>query len=466
MFNINGCEFYYNISGKVYSDNNGNCVDDISEESNSNLKMNLFEFGSLIQQTYTSQSGLFSIEISQGTYTYAPDTANVPFLISCPPSGFHTSVLTAVDSVDTNMDFGVECKTSIDLGTLAINRISGHFFPGDTATINVVAGDIAQQYNLNCAAGTSGTVTIYFSGPVQFAGNAPGSLVPTVTLNSLIYAIADFGALDLYNSFVCYFATDTTAQAGDQLCLTVETVPLSGDLNPVNNMYTHCFTVVNSFDPNIKEVNPIGFVTPEGWLNYTIHFQNTGSAAAQNIIVTDTLDADVQEGSFTYLGSSHNAFVNVTGNVVKFTFPNIYLPDSTTNEPGSHGYVQYRVKSDAGLALGTTIENTANIYFDFNPPVITNTTVNTVVMPTGLSSASPLNFELYPNPAEDEIQIKSSHLKGGHLNIYDISGRLLLKIEMESDEELIPVRSLCQGVYIAELSSVNSKPFQIKFIKK
>ncbi|MBL0343510.1 MAG: hypothetical protein IPP71_23225 [Bacteroidetes bacterium] len=274
LFNPNSCEFYNNISGKVYSDNNTNCIDDPSEATISPLKINLYQGGNLVQQTYTNSSGLYDFVAANGTYSYSVDTINVPFQVLCPPSGEQQSVLTPTDSVDLNMDFGLQCKLQNDLGTHAIVQDSGLFRPSNVALVNVIAGDIAQVYNLNCASGVSGTVTVFYSGPATYSGNAIGSLVPIAIPNTLNYSIADFGLIDIHEAFQFYLTTDTLAQAGDQICITVNVTLLTGDLNPANNNLTHCFSVINSFDPNIKEVSPVDFIANTGeWLTYTIHFK-------------------------------------------------------------------------------------------------------------------------------------------------------------------------------------------------
>jgi hypothetical protein len=69
----------------------------------------------------------------------------------------------------------------------------------------------------------------------------------------------------------------------------------------------------------------------------------------------------------------------VNNNVLKFTFSNILLADSNINEPASHGSLLYSIRQNVSNAIGDTIENTANIYFDFNAPVITNTTISPIV---------------------------------------------------------------------------------------
>lgn len=143
--------------------------------------------------------------------------------------------------------------------------------------------------------------------------------------------------------------------------------------------------VLCSFDPNDKLVAPR---YPEGYalldedLTYTIRFQNTGNAEALKVVIRDTLDLNLDPNTFRVIGSSHEAFLSTSliGNqYLTFEFNDINLPDSTSNLEGSQGYVVYTIKAFDNLPEETVIENTAGIYFDFNPPVITNTTENMMV---------------------------------------------------------------------------------------
>ncbi len=54
------------------------------------------------------------------------------------------------------------------------------------------------------------------------------------------------------------------------------------------------------------------------------------------------------------------------------------MPDSTTNEVESHGFIKFKVNQIPNLAEGIVLENNAGIYFDFNDPIITNTTQHTI----------------------------------------------------------------------------------------
>jgi uncharacterized repeat protein (TIGR01451 family) len=117
------------------------------------------------------------------------------------------------------------------------------------------------------------------------------------------------------------------------------------------------------------------------WLEYTIRFQNTGTDTAFTVVLRDTLDADLEWESMQVLATSHGLTeisVDPSGEAM-FKFQGILLPDSNVNEPGSQGFLKYRLRPVAGAPHLTRIHNTAAIYFDFNEPVITNTVLNTLV---------------------------------------------------------------------------------------
>jgi uncharacterized repeat protein (TIGR01451 family) len=171
--------------------------------------------------------------------------------------------------------------------------------------------------------------------------------------------------------------------------------PSSTDLNYANNTYCYSRIVTGSFDPNDKTVSPVGvgatgdIAASVTDLTYLIRFQNTGNGPAVNIVVKDTLSSNVNVNTFEMLGSSHNYNIEILpGNILKWKFNNIMLPDSNSNEPASHGYIQYRIKRNNNNTPGTQIKNTAYIYFDFNEPVVTNTAINTIETITGIKSSS------------------------------------------------------------------------------
>ena len=254
---------------------------------------------------------------------------------------------------------------------------NGWVFPGQTHTLRTNVTNNSNWYNLNCASITvSGTVSIQVNGPVSFVAPAAGALTPLVSDNTYTYTISDFNTINP-NSFGLQLLTDTTAQANDQVCVHVEISTSPIDANTTNNAYDFCYNVVNSYDPNMKEVYPVDVLPGyDDWFTYTIHFQNTGNAPAFNIRLRDTLDTQLDLNTFEVLGYSHPANVGLSGNILTVRFNNIMLPDSTSDYEGSMGYFQYRIKPIGVLLSGSQISNTAYIYFDYNAPIITNTTEN------------------------------------------------------------------------------------------
>lgn len=460
LFNTNNCTVYWDISGKVYGDTNSNCVNDINEFGQPNLKLLLDSSGVLIQQTYTGGEGFYSFDTDTGTYNYTVDTTGIPVYVTCPLTGFQTSVLTAIDSMDYDMDFGMQCKPGFDVGVKSIVRDSGIFRPAHFVEVRVGAGDMSNFFGLQCAAGMSGEVNVVMSGPVSFVAPAAGALTPLVSGDTLLYSIPDFGTVNFNSAFEITVKTDTNATIGSSICFSVDVAPVAGDINTGNNFLQDCFTVANSVDPNQKEVFPQGNIdTSQHWLTYTINFQNTGTAPAQHIYILDTLDNNLDASSFELLSYNHQPLTQIFENVVRFNFPNINLPDSVSDEPNSHGYVQYKIKLKPGLTNGTFIRNTANIYFDFNSPVITNTTINQIAITTSvpLSWGEGSGVRCSPNPFHDYTVLKINSPKNlgkCHLEIYNVIGERIREINFYNKNEIVIERiNLREGIYIFKLMS-------------
>jgi hypothetical protein len=450
FFNDNNCPVFYDITGNVYVDADSSCLHGNTEATYSNATISLLRNGVIEQQTVSSSTGYYSFYADTGTYEITLDTSGLPFFDFCPASATYLITLTPNDTMEQGLDFGFRCKPGPDLAAWSIE---GRFRPGNVSKADVHVGSASSFYGINCSDGISGNVTVVISGPVTYASPASGALIPdNVIGNTLTYNVADFGTVDFNNSFNIMVLTDTTAALGSTVCFTVTVTAVNVDAVPANNTLTHCFTVVGSFDPNDKQVYPTADIdTSQEWLTYTIRFQNTGTAEAQHIYITDTLDSDIDESSFQLLAYSHQPMVQLKENAVRFNFPNINLPDSNTNEPLSHGYVQYKVKLKDNLRIGTQINNTAFIYFDFNAPVVTNTTSNTIAVISSLPSNSlkgePLR--LYPNPANDVVTISiDESMIGSTATVSDIMGRKMAALPLTTYNSTLSTSQLASGVYL------------------
>ena len=243
------------------------------------------------------------------------------------------------------------------------------------------------------------------------------------------------------------------------------------DADPVVDIY--CGPVTGSYDPNDKRGFPKGLtedhlILPNRSIDYVIRFQNTGTDTAFNIVVRDTLDFDLDIFSVRPGVSSHDYTFKTYGpRVLEWTFSNIMLPDSTIDEPGSNGFLTFKVDQLLNLSNGTMITNDADIYFDFNDPIITNETWHQIddmlqSAPVGsvFITLEEEEVEVYPNPTTDIIFIDNSEeLVGAEFIISDFKGNIVKKGILSFQHNEIDVRSLSQGAYVLKIN--NSIPIRI-----
>lgn len=222
------------------------------------------------------------------------------------------------------------------------------------------------------------------------------------------------------------------------------------------------------YDPNDKTGFPRGFgeehyIHTNTDLEYLIRFQNVGTDTAFNVVIRDTISPYLDITTLRPGVSSHDYTWDIDkGNAVVFTFENIMLPDSNVNLEGSQGFIRFNIKQVRDLPLETVIENSAAIYFDFNEPVITNTTwhtigddflevVNFVAGPT----IEPDALKVYPNPVKNVATFQLENWQGDQvgLQLYDVHGRVLLSDRFNGNTYELKRRSLPAGLYFFRLES-------------
>ena len=211
-------------------------------------------------------------------------------------------------------------------------------------------------------------------------------------------------------------------------------------------------------------------------LDYLIRFQNTGTAPAHNVRIEDKIDDNFEKASLTVNDFSHtmNSYFDDNGKIY-FEFPNIMLPDSGTDYEASQGYVSYSIKLKDNLALGTKLKNTAEIYFDFNEPIITNTTVNTIVLKSSSgvkTEVDGLNVSIYPNPTQNLATIEVNLDKTSKLSytLFNIQGKLVRQEDFANKaiglvKHEINLEGINSGIYILNIS-INGKETSLKVLKE
>ncbi|HMC00531.1 MAG TPA: T9SS type A sorting domain-containing protein [Flavobacteriaceae bacterium] len=254
---------------------------------------------------------------------------------------------------------------------------------------------------------------------------------------------------------------------GDLLIFTATVSPTSADEIPEDNVFVLNQTVVNSLDPNDKTCLEGNAITEDligEYVHYLIRCENTGSAEAVNIVIKDVIDTTKFDLSTLFISdSSHSMETRINDDVVEFIFEDINLPFDDAN---NDAYVAFKIKTLATLMVGDTFENDAEIYFDYNAPIMTNNYSTSIENSLGIHDLNKQNVKVYPNPVKDKFFLDTQeNIK--YIIIYDVNGRLLSQSTFIGDytKKDIDVSQLSNGIYFLRLKSDIDK-YTLKIIKK
>jgi uncharacterized repeat protein (TIGR01451 family) len=271
--------------------------------------------------------------------------------------------------------------------------------------------------------------------------------------------------------------TAVDAVFGSQVQNVATITPISKDTVKVNNIDSLNQIVVNAFDPNDKQVSFINskiqptLIDTNTELIYTIRFQNTGNYPASFVRITDTLSDKFDINSLRVLAASHAQSMSIKEKkVLSFDFNPIYLPDSSTNEKDSHGFVKFAIKPKKNLTKDEIIKNTAHIFFDYNSAVVTNTVETSNLKNTKLFTLNVLEtFQVYPNPAKNVLFFKMDTHLGEKIaaNVYAIDGKLMFSKQMLLQvENVLNTEILQGGLYIIDFKIGVNQYISKFFIEK
>jgi len=351
------------INGKLFYDINQNNIFDNGDVPAINIPVTT-DLGPI---GFSNANGDYSIEVFEfDTFSVSPQIINYH---SLSPQNVSVNVNNANPGAFSNYNFAFVPLGNVIDAKVIHNPVSGIVkgFP---------AHFVIEYSNLGTQTIPSGTVS--FAIPNQLASFLSASTTPVVNGNVLTW---NFTNLAPYQSIQINFTLliSTLTNSGTPFLSASEIIPQGTDVELTNNINYDQDVIVAACDPNDIKVNKTEVSIEElqnsNKLRYTIRFQNTGTASAVNIIIKDSLSSFYKINTVALQSSSHPVELdyNEENKTLSFKFNGINLPDSTTNEPESHGAVVFDIKIADTLQLGTIVENMVNIFFDFEAPVPTNT---------------------------------------------------------------------------------------------
>jgi len=456
----NSC--YCTITGTVYNDANQNCTQDVGELGLQNIQIHCSGQG----YAYTDASGVYSFIVPTGSYTVSQTILGFYPLAPCQSNAIPVSVTASSGCVHTiNFADTVTPIHDMHISTWDYNLP----VPGNTYYQHVVISN-------------DGTVT---ESAIQAGYLTDGQLPsPSFIPSTIFTGTGDYRDITSSTSptmapgatrpFLVHYPVPTNIPLGTNVVFedsVAYVAPISNWLNdysPWNNVNYFTTTTVSSYDPNFKEVSPKG-TGPTGLIPYTdsvleymVHFQNTGTYQAQNVVVVDTLSSNLDWTTLRPIYRSAECATTIDENgVAKFTFNNINLPTATNDPITSNGMLTYTIKLKHALPVGTQIKNTASIYFDYNAPVQTNTTINTLSSATEVNTVAATensSFTVFPNPANNIVYavINSNGANAnGYISICDLSGRVVMTKEISTakgqQKVSVNVNTLSPGIYFVNL---------------
>lgn len=382
--NMNGQGFYavgwvenyfnspYHIDGTLFHDVNENGAQDVGEGP---LPFVAVHADPVASVPLTDPDGHYSILTDPGDYEVSVPFPNAWWGLTTSPATYNVQLTTGTP-VSTGNDFGyapIVDTTVVELGIAANIGVCG-----DTTLVylNVMNVGTSQPSGTFCGMiDTLFTIISFDPPPTSVTGN-----MYCWEIDSLYY----------YTPFtiVAEVVVPDASYMGTLLVGGTQLTETDGQGNVLQTWQeAWAIPLTCSYDPNYKEVEPKGYgeagavdIDTER-LEYTIHFQNTGTASAQDVVLVDRLAEEIDPSSLQVLAYSHapTAINLETDRDMVIRFDGIQLPDSGTTFTGSQGFIRFAVDLVPGLPHATVIENTSNIHFDLNVPVITNTTVTTLV---------------------------------------------------------------------------------------
>jgi Secretion system C-terminal sorting domain len=386
-------------------------------------------------------AGTYSFYTQAGTFTLTPQFENNWFTASPVAVTFiSASGNTAVQNFCVTAN-----GTHPDLEVAIVPLVPAR--PGFDAVYKILYHNKGNQT-------LSGDVTFNYNDAVlDYVSATPAeSAAATGSLSWSYYNLLPFEGREIVLTLNVNSPQETPAvNIGDDLIFSATVSPLTDDEVPGDNSFGFKQTVVGSYDPNDITCLEGATVSPEkigDYLHYNINFENTGTYPASFVIVKDIINtAKFDVSSLKVLNASHAVEVRVTGNKAEFYFDNINLAAN-----GGKGNVTFKIKSLENLAVNSSVMQKADIFFDYNWPIVTNEATTTFALLSNTGFTKDAWVKVYPNPATNSVAISAeSNIQS--VQLFDVQGRLLEATSVNDINTTLDISSRANGIYFVKITT-------------
>ncbi|TDR25482.1 T9SS type A sorting domain-containing protein [Flavobacterium cheniae] len=446
---------FYEISGTTKLDSNNNGCD-VSDINYSNLRFNIAN-GTNLGSMISNQTGNYHIPVQAGNHTITPNLEN-PNYFNISPASFTANFPTQASPF--TQDFCVTASgVHHDVEVIILPTVPAR--PGFDANYKLVYSNKGNQIENGSISFTFDDARLdYVTANPVYNSSAANSFTWNYT-NLQPFETREIALVLNVNSPMEIPAVNN----GDQINFLAEITPFTNDEIQYDNISALKQIVVGSYDPNDKTCLEGTTITPTevgNYVHYVIRFENTGTFPAENIVVKDMIDLNKFDiATLVPLKSSHDFYTRINGNKVEFIFENINLD---FNDATNDGYVIFKIKTKPTLVLGDTFTNNANIYFDYNFPITTNTYTTTVAALSTQDFDFGTYFTLYPNPAKDVLNIQTKQgLAINSIEIYNQLGQIVMAVT--NAVNAVDVANLASGTYFVKVNTEKGSA-NAKFVKE
>ena len=437
------------ITGTTFSDTDGDGAMDTGENGRPNATV-IAQPGDLL--TASDINGNYALPAGVGSFS----ATGVPSLYEPVTTAPYAVTFTGIGQVDSLNHIGFQIIPN--MYDLVTDVVGTNVRPGFNTGVWVNVNNVG-------TAPTSATVVLVFDPALAYNTS---SVVPfSINANAVYWTTPVIVPGGSWTVWVELYAPPSLV-LGSPVVQQATATPTLPDQTPVDNTYVLNDVVVGSFDPNDKRVEPETLslldVSSGRRVEYTVRFQNTGTFPAERVLITDTLSSNLQWATMRMLASSHANRWYVHNGVLHVLFENINLADSVSDEPGSHGFAKFSFAPSSTLVVGAAVENIANIYFDYNEPVITNEAIFYVETSLGVGEDEGDDLRVWPNPADDVLMVTNDGSLNGQLRVLDLSGRVVMSGTITGTTTALSVAALAAGHYVVEINGADG-PLRLGWIK-